>query len=61
MWSIWFYFMPNGIEFQAIGFESAEAARDAVDMQVWYRDEGDNTCMINAELKKTAVIKICQT
>lgn len=61
MWSIWFYFMPNGTAFEAVGFESDDEAVIALTKQNWYQDKGGNNILINPSLKQTAVIKICQT
>lgn len=61
MWSIWFYFMPNGTAFEAIGFNSAEEAVEAFDEKNWFMDEAENPIYINNNLKNTAVVKICRT
>lgn len=61
MWSIWFYFMPNGTAFEAIGFDSAEKAVEAFSDLNWFIDEGENPIYISDTLKSTAVVKICRT
>jgi hypothetical protein len=61
MYSIWFYFMPNGTAFEACGYNSQEEARDSVDCDSWFTDDGGNIFFINNILKQSAVIQIEKT
>jgi hypothetical protein len=59
MYSIWFYFMPNGTAFEACGYPDKESAMiAAASSACWFKDEGGNDIYISHALKQTAVIKI---
>ena len=60
MWCIEFYFVPNGALFEACGYKTKDAAINAT-KDYWFKDTDDNDFFINAELKKSAIIKIYKT